>query len=216
MKSSRLLTHRCTFLFFALLLLLVTLPLMIDSAHGRIVANVINLCILLAAVAAVGRTRLAFGIAVLIALPVVGFQMLFFARADADYLIWSWAFGAAFYCMTLSLLLRDVLLPDAMNADKLYGAAAAYLMLGIMWAYFYGIVQYFYPGAFTPAGAPLNLFDLLYFSFAVLTTAGFGDIVPVHAVARALAMFEQVVGVLYIAILIARLHSMYPTGAKAE
>jgi hypothetical protein len=216
MKYSRLLTHRCTFLFFALLLLLVTLPLMINSAHGRIVANVINIFILLAAVAAVGRTRLTFVVAVLLALPVVGFQVLSFARADPGYLVWSWVFAAGFYFMTLALLLRYVLLPDVMNADKLYGAAAAYLMLGIIWAYFYGIVQFFYPGSFTPAGAPLNLFDLIYFSFAVLTTAGFGDIVPVLPVARGLAMFEQVVGVLYIAILIARLHSMYSTEEKGQ
>ena len=121
----------------------------------------------------------------------------------------SWAFGWAFYCITLVLLLRYVLMPDVMNSDRLYGAAAAYLMLGVVWAYWYGIIQYFYPGAFSTAGAPLNLFDLLYFSFAVLTTAGFGDIVPVAPFARGLTMLEQVVGVLYIAILIARLHSMY-------
>lgn len=209
-------THRCSYLFFALLLLLVTLPLLIDTATGRIVANLINLCILLAAVAAIGRSRLSFGLAVLLGLPVVGFQVLGIVWESPSYLVGSWAFGALFYFTTLALLLRYVLLPEVMTTDKLYGAAAAYLMLGIMWAYFYGIIQYFYPGAFAPAGAPLNLFDLLYFSFAVLTTAGFGDIVPVAAEARGLTILEQVVGVLYVAILIARLSSSYPTGKSAD
>jgi Na+/citrate or Na+/malate symporter len=45
----------------------------------------------------------------------------------------------------------------------------------------------------------------------LLTTAGFGDIVPVLPVARGLTMLKQVVGVLYVAILIARLSKMYPT-----
>jgi hypothetical protein len=216
MKHPNLSTNRCAYLFFALLLLLVTLPLMIGSQAGRIAANVINLAILLAAVAAVARTKHSMIMATLLALPVVGFQLLGFVRAEPLYLVWSWAFGSAFYCMTLVLLLRYVLLPQAMNSDKLYGAAAAYLMLGVLWAYWYGIIQYFYPGAFSPAGAPLTLFDLLYFSFAVLTTAGFGDIVPVAAVARGLTMLEQVVGVLYIAILIARLHSMYSTGEDTK
>jgi len=210
-QKTRALAQRCAYLFLALLLLLVTLPLLIESEQGRIVANLINLAILLAAVAAVGRTKLSFVTAVLLALPVVGFQVLGIVWAEPHYLMLSWAFGSCFYFTTLSLLLRYVLLPSVMNTDKLYGAAAAYLMLGIMWAYFYGIIQYFYPGAFTPAGAPLNLFDLLYFSFAVLTTAGFGDIVPVLPAARGLTMLEQVVGVLYVAILIARLSSMYPT-----
>jgi hypothetical protein len=210
------LTQRCTYLFFAQLLLLVTLPLLIESEQGRIVANLINLSILLAAVAAVGRTKLSFAIGVLLALPVVGFQVLGIVWMESHYLVWSWAFGSCFYFTTLALLLRYVFLPHVMNTDKLYGAAAAYLMLGIMWAYFYGIIQYFYPGAFAPAGAPLALFDLLYFSFAVLTTAGFGDITPVHAVARGLTILEQVVGVLYVAILIARLGSMYPTGESGK
>jgi hypothetical protein len=208
-KTANLPTQRCAYLFFALLLLLVCLPLFIGSAAGRVAANVINLAILLAAVAVVGRTKRSLVVAILVGLPVVGFQLLAFVQAEQLYLICSWAFGSAFYCITLVLLLRYVL-----NSDKLYGAAAAYLMLGIVWAYWYGIIQYFYPGAFSPAGAPLNLFDLLYFSFAVLTTAGFGDIVPVAAVARGLTMLEQVVGVLYIAILIARLSGMYSADEK--
>jgi hypothetical protein len=150
LKISHLPVQRCSYLFFALLLLLVTLPLLMGTAAGRVFANVINLSVLLAAVAAIGRTKLSFGIAALLTLPVVGFQIISFAWADPFYLICSWAFGSAFYCMTLILLLRYVLRPEVMNSDKLYGAAAAYLMLGIVWAYWYGIIQFFYPGAFSP------------------------------------------------------------------
>jgi len=208
-RLTKVLPHGCAYLFFALLLLLVTLPLLIGSEAGRIVANLISLGILLTAVAAVGRTRRLYVIAVLLGLPVAGFQVAAFVWAEQSYLVLSWAFGAGFYFWTIALLLRYVLLPEVMNANKLYGAGAIYLMLGIVWAYFYGVIQHFYPGSFAPAGAPLNLFDFIYFSFAVLTTAGFGDIVPVHPVARGLTMLEQVVGVLYVAILIARLSGMY-------
>jgi cation transport ATPase len=140
--------------------------------------------ILVAAAAVIARTRRSFAVAVLLALPVAGFQMLSFAWAEPHYLIWSWAFASCFYFTTISLLLRYVLRRNVMSTDKLYGAAALYLMLGVMWAYFYGIIQHFHPGTFAPAGAPLSLFDLLYFSFAALTTAGFGDIVPLLPVAR--------------------------------
>lgn len=50
-----------------------------------------------------------------------------------------------------------------------------------------------------------NLRDLVCFSFATLTTAGFGDYSPVHPLARTLTTFEQIAGVLYAVILIARL-----------
>jgi len=207
----KVLPHGCAYLFFALLLLMVTVPLLSATPAGRIVGNLINIGILIAAVAAVGRTARLYAVAVLLGVPVAGFQVAGIVWADPQYLMLSWGFGAAFYFWTVALLLRYVLLPEVMNANKLYGAGAIYLMLGITWAYFYGVLQYFYPGAFAPAGAPLTMLDLLYYSFTVLTTVGFGDIVPVHPVARALTTLEQVIGVLYVAILIARLSSMYST-----
>jgi hypothetical protein len=56
----------------------------------------------------------------------------------------------------------------------------------------------------------VSISEILYFSFTVLTTTGFGDIVAVHPIARMLCVLEQVVGVLFIAILIARLAGTYP------
>src|SRR3977135_3828463 len=46
-------------------------------------------------------------------------------------------FGAAFYFLTVSYLLTYVLGREVLTLDKLYGAASAFLMLGILWAYFY-------------------------------------------------------------------------------
>jgi hypothetical protein len=48
----------------------------------------------------------------------------------------------------------------------------------------------------------------LYFSFTTLTTTGYGEILPVHAVARTLVIIEQLIGVLYPVVLIGRLVSL--------
>ncbi len=47
--------------------------------------------------------------------------------------------------------------------------------------------------------------NLIYFSFVTLTSIGYGDIVPVHPFARALANVEAIIGQLYPATLLARL-----------
>ena len=52
--------------------------------------------------------------------------------------------------------------------------------------------------------------DLVYFSFTVLTSTGFGDMYPLHPVARVLVTLEQIVGTLFVAIFIARLAGAYP------
>jgi hypothetical protein len=93
------------------------------------------------------------------------------------------------------------------TSDRLWGAAATYLMIGVLWSFLYTIIDRADAQAFVIRGAnaPLELIDLLYFSFGTLTTTGFGDILPLSAMARTAAMIEGIVGTLFIAILIARL-----------
>lgn len=88
----------------------------------------------------------------------------------------------------------------------------------ILWAYLYAIVGYFYPGSFQFNGqpAPLDFYDGLYFSMTVLTSTGFGDIAPLSRPARSVCMIEQVVGGLFLAILIARLAGVYPPPSRRD
>jgi len=45
----------------------------------------------------------------------------------------------------------------------------------------------------------------LYFSFATLTTAGYGDVTPLHPLTRGLANLEAVIGQLFLATIVARM-----------
>lgn len=206
---------RSIYLFASLLMFIVLLPLLDESSNiqDRIVANLLNMFVLVAAVAAVGRSTLSFVIALLLTLPVLGFQLAGLLFGVQDYLVWSWVFGAIFYATTLMYLLRYVFRTDVMNADKLFGAAAAYMLLGILWAYLYLIAQHIHDGAFTLYGQVVLVMpasELIYFSYTTLTSTGFGDIAPLHPATRALANLEQICGVLFVAILIARLAGIYP------
>ena len=205
------------YLFASLLLFMVLTPSLGGDTQGRIVGNLLNMFILVTAVAAIGQSRLSFVMALLFALPVLGFQFAGLTLGEQQYLVWSWGFGAAFYTATLSYLLRYIFSNDAMNADKLFGAAAAYLLLGNLWVYFYMIVQHFHVGSFTLNGTPVAIMppqDLIYFSYTVLTSTGFGDISPALPHARSLVNLEQICGILFVAILIARLAGIYPQSEK--
>lgn len=204
--------QRCFYLFFAVLALVMAVLLLESTPRARILLNAGNLLVVVAAVAAVGRTQLSFVIALLLAAPTLLFQVLAIDEGDSRFLLHSWAFGAALYAATIGYLLRYVFQRQVMTADKLYGAAAAYLMLGVLWGYLYAIANHLQPGSFAFGGAVISppLSDLLYFSFTVLTSTGFGDAVPVLRYARGLCVLEQLVGALFLAILIARLAGVYP------
>jgi len=103
--------------------------------------------------------------------------------------------------------------PGAITPGRLYGSVSLYFILALFWYAMYSLIDTGYPGAFreTAASMPSKVLHgtLLYFSLATLTTLGFGDIVPVHPVARTFAALESATGILYIAITVARLVSGY-------
>ncbi len=99
-------------------------------------------------------------------------------------------FAAALYFVTTMYLLRYVFQPRVMPHDKLFGAAAAYLLLGVLWAYAYAIVGYFYPNSYLVVGnaggldyrgraVPLDLGSGTKTGFAVIPALAAGAR-PVH------------------------------------
>ncbi|MBB5471047.1 ABC-type multidrug transport system fused ATPase/permease subunit [Paraburkholderia sp. Clong3] len=204
--------QRCFWLFVVLLVLIGAVSFVPASDHGRLIVNGVNMFLLIATVAAVGRTTLSFLIALLLAVPAVWFQYLGLWRDSDTDLAWSWMFSAALYFMTTAYLLRYVFQPRIMTQDKLFGAAAAYLLIGVLWAYLYAIIGFVYPQSYMIVGQPGRLVyaDALYLSITVLTSTGFGDITPLTRPARGICMIEQITGALFVAILIARLAGVYP------
>jgi hypothetical protein len=104
------------------------------------------------------------------------------------------------------LMLEYTLGKERLVSHRLVGAIISYLLLGVVWAMAYQLLLDAHPGAIHFPGGRFDSSTLIYFSFATLTTLGFGT--PVHPVARSLAMCEALVGMLYPAVFIARLLSL--------
>ena len=106
---------------------------------------------------------------------------------------------------------RAVFEPGRITYHRVIGAILLYLTIGLVFVALYSLVGAASPNAFTglTVAARVSLpSDLIYFSFTTLTTVGYGDIVPVHPVARSLSNVEAIVGQLYPATLLARLVSL--------
>jgi Ion channel len=104
------------------------------------------------------------------------------------------------------LILRQAFRPGPITSRRIQGSVAVYLLLGLLWAVAYEIVEVLSPGSFSiGARQGATLSQLGYFSFTTLTTLGFGDILPISPTARSLVVLEGLVGQLFPPILIARL-----------
>jgi voltage-gated potassium channel len=109
---------------------------------------------------------------------------------------------------------RKIASTNTISGNRIIGAICVYFMLGVIWALTYALLEFVIPGSFSglvdDANLPQNP-DWVYFSFVTLTTLGYGDILPLTYLARALAFMEAVVGQFYIAILVAGLVSAHIT-----
>lgn len=109
------------------------------------------------------------------------------------------------------VLLRHIFTARHVGRDVLLAAVTVYLLLAALFVPVYGVMEALAPGSFVDNGAAGPVFwqQFIYFSLTTLTTTGYGDILPVSPWARAVANMEQVIGVLYMATLMARLVGIY-------
>lgn len=112
-------------------------------------------------------------------------------------------------------LVRYLFVCKSVTINTIYAALCSYLLLSLMWALAYGLLDIVQPGslktaATTDTGLLLSeSFQALYFSLVTITTLGYGDISPVTNAARGLATAEAFVGQMFIAITVARLVGIY-------
>ncbi len=95
---------------------------------------------------------------------------------------------------------------EDVSTDQIFGSLSGYFMIGIGFCLAYDALQDFGLVKFaSPTNKALNIDDLMYYSFTVLATVGFGDVTPVSPLAKRLAGIESATGVLYVAVFIGRL-----------
>ena len=201
-------------LLIALALFFIWAPFVEEIEGGELIVSGLFSLVLLAGIVAVADRKRVLVIAIVLAIPAIAGRWINHFRPDlippAVFLV----AGLILIAFVVGNLLRFVLRAPSVNTEVLCASISAYLMLGLMWTMAYWLVDQLTPGgAFsfnTNAGThSMSGFTGFYFSFVTLSTVGYGDITPVSRIARWLAAMEAMTGLLYVAVLIARLVSLY-------
>ena len=126
-----------------------------------------------------------------------------------------------FMIMLTVVILTKVYGKGRVTTHRVKGAIAVYLLFGMTWSFLYGLLDLLLHDAFNLAVAldiddPGRLESFTYFSFITLTTLGYGDITPVHPVARLCVVIQALFGQLYPATLLARLVSLEITSRQSN
>ena len=204
------LRRRYAILFYTLLLTMVALPLLAAFELTGALIEFFLAANLLAAVMPVGTGRSR-------RVALIFISVLWLARPAT-----AWFGHPELSAMTLGMwtliglfaaaaALRFAMRATSVDAEHLYAALSAYLLAGIFFGHFYWVLQQIWPGTFAVTG-DFSRVSAIYFSFVTIATLGYGDIVPRSDVARGLAIVEGVGGQLFLAVMVARLVSLYGRG----
>lgn len=153
-------------------------------------------------------------------IPCIYFDLLSYQYDSLLNMSIAYGFSWAFTLLAIVVLMRKILSAGLVNVDLIFGALMVYLLAGILWAKFYFIENMIAPGSFHGAGildfdsatlvnAYEQQFNFLYYSFATLATLGMGDITPLSHLAKSLTAIEAMFGQLFVAIIIAKLVSVW-------
>ena len=202
-----------SFFFAFLVLITIFVPMFRLSRPWRIGMDLIFALMLFSGAIATIRQRVFMYL--IVALTVLEFtaDLIVELKPSSGHLGWDSAPKICGMAILVIMTLRHTFRPGPVSVHRVMGGVAAYLLIGVTWAFGYKLlieerpaaIHFQSPFAGTPTGEPTRL---LYFSFAALTSVNYGDAYPVDRVARSLAMAEALVGQLYPTVLIATLVGM--------
>jgi hypothetical protein len=204
--------HPYAVLLLAELGLILIYPFLAATSVGDEVFRLLAVVVFLTSLYAVkGRGRITL-IALLLGAPAIVLRLANIAEHREVVRLPDEISGLVFLIFVTGVLLWTIISNPSVTADTLAGAVSAYFLVGITFGLAYLLIESVVPGSFKDTIQPGKHFtpaDFTFFSFVTLTTVGYGDIVPWGAHARALAIVESVLGIMYPAVLVSRLVGLH-------
>ena len=156
--------------------------------------------------------RRLFWIMIIISSLILGFVYFTHLFVDSSMLAAQYLSLTLLFSIYASIMFYMIMTTEVNSYSDISNAISVYLLIGIAFGFLYSFIEIILPGSIVYNIDKVGDIsgDMIYFSFVTLTTLGFGDILPVHKVAKVIVMIEAVLGVLYIAILIGHLVGLKP------
>lgn len=203
-----------------LILFIVSMPFVEDFSLGKIIEPVLLTLLLISALLAVGGRRRVLVSGLFLLVPALIFRWTHHLSPELLSPVGFIGFGILFIGFVIVNMQRFIMRASRVNAEVICAGISMYLLIALMWAMVYKLLGDIDPRSFYFANVPnaeqtMTNANSFYFSFATISSVGYGDITPVSKVARMFAVVEAITGLFFMAVLISRLVSLY-TPKKSE
>jgi hypothetical protein len=200
--------HPSAMLLSVQLLGILMYPLMVEFAVGRALFGAFGVLVVVLAVWVTNRNPGIKWVGWILAVPAVVLSVAAPLWGQDDWQAAGFVFEAILYLYAAGTITAYMLGDARITTDDLFAIGATFTLLAWTFAYAFAACQLIAPGSFAGAGdpeAPRSWIELLFLSFSTLSSTGLSDIVPVLPMARALIMLEMFAGVMYVALVVARM-----------
>ena len=202
--------NRFLYLLLAIVSMIIGGPFLEHFFPFGFVKNIFLTGIFISAIYAVRQKKHDVVIAGILAAPMLLAVWLYHFFPRQPIIVSGEFFGMLFLGFVIICMLGFIFREEEVTREVIQMAIAVYLLMAVMWAFAYSILDFFYPDAFAAPGGPREeVYSFLYFSFITITTLGYGDIVPLSDKASSLAILEAVVGQMYLVVVVAWLVGMH-------
>jgi hypothetical protein len=202
--------HRIVLLLATILSMIIGSPFLDDIFHYRVIPDIFLTIVFVSGIYAISREKIHIFIALALAIPMfVGIWSAHLYQSPKPLVVGQ-LFGALFIGLVIRLLIKFIFNEKEITKEVIYAAVVVYLLLAMMWAFAYFILEFVYPGSLSiPNGLSRDTFQYIYFSFVTITTLGYGDIAPLTQKASSLVILEAVTGQIYLVVVVAWLVGMH-------
>jgi hypothetical protein len=199
--------ERFFILLVSLMGLMVISPMSEEFIILKLLLDIFVSIVFICSIYAVSNKKIVVCISFALALPMFISMWVPVSAKPPSLVLTGDLFGILFMAFIVFEILSFIFKERDISPNIIYASIVAYLLLAVMWAFIYKVIETLQPGSFSASqkivGEGRSLFS--YYSFVTITTLGYGDITPVKGAARAFSMLEAVVGQIYLVVLVARL-----------
>lgn len=191
------------------LLGIVLYPFLQTGAHSELasaVLSIFGLVVLALAIFAVRPTPALTWVSMLLGVPIVVMTVLSLLLTDTAGLhLANDILHTLFYFWTGASLVRYMFTDDTVTLDEMWSTGATFTVFIWAFAYGYSICQTVFPGSFAHE---LTWMECLFLSGTTMTNTGLSDLVPLGAHARSIVLLQEIAGIFYLGLVVARLTNL--------
>lgn len=200
--------HPSACLLLIQLVSLIVHPALETTLYHQAIFSCFNITTILLAMWIVNKSPAINWIGWLLAIPSILLTILYVLYDLPEYLLWAQIFESVTYFYTAIGLVMYMFNDQILTRDELFAAANTFTVLAWGFALLYSVCQQIYPGSITGTTNPDNArtwVELIFLSFSILSSTGYGDIMLVHPVAKVIGTFQMFIGLMYMALIVSRL-----------